>query len=115
MYLTRLRQFLMVGERGSLSQAAKALNISQPGLTRSMHRLEGELDAPLLLRRPRGVELAEAGVALQRQANAVQMQLADAAQEVVALSHHQPGHSGRHHESLHWHRKAQQGHPVCCG
>ncbi|MEO8542760.1 MAG: LysR family transcriptional regulator [Betaproteobacteria bacterium] len=87
MDLTQLRQFLMVAERGSLSQAAKALNISQPGLTRSMRRLEAELDAPLLRRLPRGVELTEAGVALQRHVNAVQIQLADAAQEVAALTH----------------------------
>jgi DNA-binding transcriptional LysR family regulator len=87
MDLTQLRHFLMVAERGSLSQAAKALGISQPGLTRSMRRLEAELDASLLRRRPRGVELTEAGVALQRHANAVQIQLADAAQEVAALTY----------------------------
>jgi DNA-binding transcriptional LysR family regulator len=87
MDLTQLRQFLMVAERGSLSQAAKALGISQPGLTRSMRKLEAELDASLLQRRPRGVELTEAGVALQRHANAVQIQLADAAQEVATLTH----------------------------
>ncbi|MCB2006710.1 MAG: LysR family transcriptional regulator, partial [Rhodoferax sp.] len=40
--LTQLRQFLAVAERGSLSQAAKMLNVSQPGLTRSMRRLEAE-------------------------------------------------------------------------
>jgi LysR family transcriptional regulator of gallate degradation len=77
----------MVAERGSLSQAAKALNISQPGLTRSMRRLEAELDTTLMNRRPRGIELTESGVALQRHANAVQIQLADAAQEVAALTH----------------------------
>jgi len=87
MDLTQLRQFLAVAEHGSLSQAAKMLNVSQPGLTRSMRRLEAELDAPLLRRRPRGVELTEAGIALQRHANAVQIQLADAAQEVAALTH----------------------------
>jgi LysR family transcriptional regulator of gallate degradation len=87
MDLTQLRQFLAVAEHGSLSQAAKMLNVSQPGLTRSMRRLEAELDAPLLRRRPRGVELTEAGMALQRHANAVQIQLADAAQEVAALTH----------------------------
>jgi DNA-binding transcriptional LysR family regulator len=87
MELTQLRQFLAVAERGSFSQAARALNISQPGLTRSVKRLEGELGAQLFSRRPRGVELTHAGVALQRHAGAVQIQLEDATREVSALAH----------------------------
>lgn len=87
MDLTQLRQFLVIAERGSFSQAARALGISQPGLTRSVRRLEEELDAALLLRRPRGVELTEAGAALQRHAQAVQIQLVDAANEVASLTH----------------------------
>jgi DNA-binding transcriptional LysR family regulator len=87
MDLTQLRQFLAIAERGSFSQAARVLGVSQPGLTRSMRRLENELDAPLLSRRPRGVELTEAGAALQRHAQAVQIQLVDAVQEVASLAH----------------------------
>ena len=85
--LTQLRQFLAVAESGSLSQAARALGISQPGLTRSIKRLEEELDTALFSRRPRGVELTQAGVALQRHANAVRIQLVDAADEVASLAH----------------------------
>lgn len=87
MDLIQLRHFLAVAEHGSLSQAARVLGISQPGLTRSLRRLEAELDAPLLRRRPRGIELTEAGLALERHANAVQIQLVDAAQEVASLTH----------------------------
>jgi LysR family pca operon transcriptional activator len=86
MELTQLRQFLAVAERGSLSQAARALGTSQPGLTRSIKRLERELGAELLSRRPRGVELTPAGVALQRHASTVQIQLAEATNEVAALT-----------------------------
>lgn len=86
MELTQLRQFLAVAECGSLSRAARALGISQPGLTRSIKRLEEELGAALLSRRPRGVELTQAGVALQRHANAVRVQLVDAAGEVASLA-----------------------------
>jgi DNA-binding transcriptional LysR family regulator len=86
MELTQLRQFLAVAERGSLSQAARALGISQPGLTRNIKRLEAGLGTALFSRRPRGVELTPAGAALQRHARAVQAQLADAALEVTALT-----------------------------
>ena len=87
MELTQLRQFLAVAQRGSLSHAARDLGISQPGLTRSIKRLETELGAALLSRRPRGVELTPAGMALQRHASAVQIQLLDAAREVTSLTH----------------------------
>ena len=86
MELTQLRQFLAVAERGSLSQAARALGISQPGLTRSIKRLEEELDTQLFSRRPRGVDLTAAGVALQRHAHAVQIQMVEAANEVASLA-----------------------------
>ena len=39
----QLQLFLAVAERLNLSQAAEAMNITQPGLSKSMHRLQRTL------------------------------------------------------------------------
>jgi len=59
-----LRDFEAVAETGSLSEAARALGVSQPTLTRRMAALEEHLGAELLRRGPRGVELTETGEAI---------------------------------------------------
>jgi DNA-binding transcriptional LysR family regulator len=46
-----------VAEHGSINRAAAALSISQPALTRRVHRLERRLDAQLLVRTSRGTTL----------------------------------------------------------
>lgn len=56
-----LRQFLVVVEEGQVSRAATRLGIEQPPLSRALHKLETRVGATLLTRRPRGVELTEAG------------------------------------------------------
>ncbi|HYV49983.1 MAG TPA: LysR substrate-binding domain-containing protein [Myxococcaceae bacterium] len=57
----QLRAFLAVVERKNLTRAARALRMSQPGLTRQLQSLERELGARLLVRTPRGVKPTEAG------------------------------------------------------
>lgn len=54
-------QFLAVAEHGSISAAAMALNLSQPTLTATIRKLEGQLGVPLLIRKSKGVELTEYG------------------------------------------------------
>lgn len=49
---------------GSLRQAALELGVSQPTLTQQIRRLEEELNLILLVRRPTGVSLTEAGASL---------------------------------------------------
>lgn len=56
-----IRVFVTVGRLGSFSDAAKALNITQPAVSYQIRRVEDEFGAPLLLRRHRGVELTDAG------------------------------------------------------
>lgn len=56
-----LRQFLVVAEEGQVSRAAARLGIEQPPLSRALQKLEARVGARLLVRRPRGVELTEAG------------------------------------------------------
>jgi DNA-binding transcriptional LysR family regulator len=56
-----LRDFGVVAEAGSLSEAARVLGVSQPTLTRRMAALEEQLGAEVLRRGPRGIELTETG------------------------------------------------------
>jgi len=59
-----LRDFGVVAEEGSLSEAARRLGVSQSTLTRRMAALEEDLGAEVLRRGPRGVELTETGEAI---------------------------------------------------
>ncbi|MDJ0821397.1 MAG: LysR family transcriptional regulator [Paracoccaceae bacterium] len=56
--------FLAVADSGSLSQAARALGISQPTVGRQIRQIEAQLDVTLFHRQPRGLQLTEAGRAL---------------------------------------------------
>src|SRR5437763_1028458 len=60
----QLEIFLVTAERLSLSRAAEALDITQPGLSKSLQRLQNELGTKLYQRRGRGIALTEAGRAL---------------------------------------------------
>ena len=59
--LYQLEQLLAVAECGTLSNAAEQLHISQPALSRSMQRLEAELQVNLFTRQKNKIELNENG------------------------------------------------------
>src|SRR4051812_7250681 len=59
--LRLLRSLLVVADERHLGRAAARLAITQPALSRQMQTLEARVEAPLLVRLPRGVELTEAG------------------------------------------------------
>ena len=65
MKLHQLRTFVAVAEHRSIRGAARALFVSQPAVTRTIRELEQDLDILLLRRSVEGVELTEAGAALQ--------------------------------------------------
>src|SRR3954469_1100506 len=69
MDINDLRSFSQVARSGSFSQAAFQLNRAQPTLSRQIQKLEGELGVQLLVRRPRGIELTQAGSVLLSQAD----------------------------------------------
>ncbi len=56
-----LRVFWAVVEMGSITQAAAALGLTQPTVTRRIEELEGRLGSKLLSRSPEGLTMTEAG------------------------------------------------------
>jgi DNA-binding transcriptional LysR family regulator len=64
MELKQLEHFIAVVEEGSITRAAKRMNIVQSGLSMSIRTLEDELGTRLFERNARGAELTEAGVAM---------------------------------------------------
>lgn len=60
----RARAFLVTAEEGSLSAAARALNMNQPTLGRQVAALEEELGVALFERAGRGLELTPSGLDL---------------------------------------------------
>ena len=69
MKLNQLASFLAVIEHGSIRAAARALDVTQPGITKTVQDLEGSLGVQLLVRRARGVDLTEFGELLRVRAN----------------------------------------------
>lgn len=62
MKLEQLQHLIAFYEYKTLSQAAKELHISQPVLTRSMQKLEEDLDIPLFVRTKNKISLNENGI-----------------------------------------------------
>lgn len=86
-----LRYFVSVVEQGSFRAASLRLHISQPPLTRQIHQMEEALDVALLIRKPRGVELTEAGRAFYADARNMLMLLEQAASRAKLAGHGQIG------------------------
>lgn len=62
----KIKYFLVLSEYLNFSTAAKALHITQQALSKQIGRLEQELDCVLFTRVPRGVELTESGMVMQK-------------------------------------------------
>lgn len=62
--LRQIRYFMTVARTGSITAAARELNVSQPALGQQVKLLEQELGCTLFRRHARGISLTEAGEAI---------------------------------------------------
>jgi DNA-binding transcriptional LysR family regulator len=85
MDFTQLKRFIATVEGGTLGKAAEALNLSQPGLSKSIQQLETDFGAQLLLRGPKGVTCTPFGEAVYLRAKRVLAEWRQLENERVAL------------------------------
>ncbi|MEM6776115.1 MAG: LysR family transcriptional regulator [Planctomycetota bacterium] len=78
----QLENFRCVAELGNFTRAAERLRISQPALSRSIQRLEEEMGQPLFDRKPREVELTDAGLRFQKSVEQILQIIDDTRSEI---------------------------------
>ena len=69
--IRHLRVICTVAQTGSVSRAAAALRVSQPGLSAQLHRIERMLGGTLFERRPHGIAITPFGEMILARARAV--------------------------------------------
>jgi DNA-binding transcriptional LysR family regulator len=83
--LTQLRVFCEVARREHFSQAAEALYVSQPAVSKSVKDLERQVGLPLFEQIGRRTQLTEAGRVLMGHAERLLMELADADRAIQGM------------------------------
>jgi DNA-binding transcriptional LysR family regulator len=76
--LQELAVFIRAAERGSFSQAARELGLSQPSVSRIIHELEARLGVTLLLRTTRRITVTDAGALFLERAREILAGIEDA-------------------------------------
>ncbi len=84
MSIDHLRSLVEVARRGAITEAARALGLTQPALTRRIQLLEAEFGTPLLSRSQKGVQLTELGRLVEGEGRALLERYDHLVQEVGA-------------------------------
>src|ERR1700724_3059789 len=92
MELRDIEYFSVIAEQGHRGRAADALGLSQPALSKSLRRLERILQAKLVKRTPKGVELTAEGAVLSARARELKLSLQSVAREVAEVGQGRVGH-----------------------
>lgn len=92
MELRDIEYFAVMAEHGNVRRASEALGLSPPALSKSLRRLEQSLQARVVKRTPKGIELTAVGSALLAQVKRIRVTLADVAREAADLSQGRAGH-----------------------
>jgi DNA-binding transcriptional LysR family regulator len=89
---TRLRQAVTLAEHGNFRRAAKALQVSQPALTRGIQALEASLGVKLFDRRSTSVTLTACGELVVERAKSMIATEADLRRDIALLQGLETGH-----------------------
>ena len=81
--LHQIRAFVAVTQNGSIRGASRALNLSQPALTKSIKELEEGMSARLFIRRSQGVALTECGESFYQHARLILEELRAAQEDIL--------------------------------
>ncbi len=92
MELRDIEYFATVAEHGHLGRAAEALGLSQPALSKSLRRLEKALQAKLVTRTPKGIDLTAEGSVLLANVSPLRLSLQDVARKIADMSAGAAGH-----------------------
>jgi DNA-binding transcriptional LysR family regulator len=84
MDLLLARSLVAVAQHGAITEAARALGLTQPALSRRIQQLESELGAPLLERSRKGVVLTEMGRLVEQESRVLIERYARMKEQVIA-------------------------------
>src|ERR1700754_3276932 len=85
MHLRQIGYFIEVVEQSSIGKAARALNLTQPALSKSLRQLEDEMGASLFDRTADGVRLTPSGKRFLLHARRIHVEFKNAKQELDEL------------------------------
>ena len=86
MKFTAIKAFVAAVESGSLRNAAKLLDISQPAITKLIKELEADVQASLLTRTSTGVSLTPQGLILFEKARKITRDLSVVKDEILQFN-----------------------------
>src|SRR5690554_2673560 len=113
-----LKAFVAIVDQGSFSEAAEALHLTQPAISKRLAALENQLGAPLLERSQRKIWLTDAGARLLPHARRILDEVHNARLALQDRPGKVSGHLAliaSHHIGLHhlpgWLQRLSQDHP----